>query len=130
MGAVKLKQDFFTNDPKDILDIWLFRDAASYESNTLLLFGEKPGTPYGYYSNRHKALIMNIPPAAARWFTRSFIPLSRRIFLTRPAWLNEGLGSLYEQCGEVEGHIHGFPNWRLPDCSRRLRLAKCHRLKH
>jgi hypothetical protein len=31
-----------------------------------------------------------------------------------PAWLNEGLGSLYEQCGEVNGHIHGYTNWRLP----------------
>jgi hypothetical protein len=47
----KLKQDFFAKDPNEILDIWLFRDAASYEKNTLLLFGEKPGTPYGYYSS-------------------------------------------------------------------------------
>ena len=56
----KLKQDFFTQDPKEILDIWLFKDADSYQRNTLALFGEKPGTPYGYYSSTHKALIMNI----------------------------------------------------------------------
>ena len=30
-----------------------------------------------------------------------------------PAWLNEGLGSLYEQCGERDGRITGFTNWRL-----------------
>src|SRR5260370_27108415 len=56
----KLKQDFFAKDPKEILDIWLFKDAASYERNALALFGEKPTTPYGYYSSTHKALIMNI----------------------------------------------------------------------
>jgi len=31
-----------------------------------------------------------------------------------PPWLNEGMGSLYEQCGDADGHIHGFTNWRLP----------------
>src|SRR5712671_4904127 len=56
----KLKQDFFTKDPNEILDIWLFRDVASYQKNALLLFGEKPSTPYGYYSSTHQALIMNI----------------------------------------------------------------------
>src|SRR5262249_28411100 len=54
----KLKQDYFSQDPKEILDIWLFKDAASYERNALLLFGEKPTTPYGYYSSDHKALVM------------------------------------------------------------------------
>jgi hypothetical protein len=58
----RLKQDFFLNDPRDILDIWLFKDAASYEKHTRLLFGETPTTPYGYYSSYHKALIMkNVP---------------------------------------------------------------------
>ena len=56
----RLKQDFFPNDPKEILDVWLFKDAASYEKHARLLFGETPTTPYGYYSRVHKALIMNI----------------------------------------------------------------------
>jgi hypothetical protein len=56
----KLKQNYFSKDPKEILDIWLFKDAPSYERNALALFGDKPTTPYGYYSSRHKALIMNI----------------------------------------------------------------------
>ncbi|HEV7799404.1 MAG TPA: hypothetical protein VGO73_14695, partial [Pyrinomonadaceae bacterium] len=33
----RLKQDFFPNDPKEILDIWLFKDAASYEKHARLL---------------------------------------------------------------------------------------------
>ena len=29
------------------------------------------------------------------------------------AWFNEGLASLYEQCGDKDGHIWGKTNWRL-----------------
>ncbi|MGH9908622.1 MAG: hypothetical protein ACRD8U_23940, partial [Pyrinomonadaceae bacterium] len=38
-----------------------------------------------------------------------------------PPWLNEGLGSLYEQCGEADGHIRGFTNWRLPGLQQAIR---------
>lgn len=110
----KLKQDFFSQDPKEILDIWLFKDAASYEKNALLLFGEKPTTPYGYYSSAHKALIMNISTGGGTLVHEIVHPFIEANFPACPAWLNEGLGSLYEQCGEVAGHIHGFTNWRLP----------------
>jgi hypothetical protein len=120
----KLKQDFFAKDPKEILDIWLFRDAASYESNTLLLFGEKPGTPYGYYSSRHKALIMNISTGGGTLVHEIVHPFVEANFPDCPSWLNEGLGSLYEQCGEVAGHIHGYTNWRLPGLQQAIRNGK------
>src|SRR2546427_4603367 len=35
----KLKREYFSADPKEILDIWLFKDSASYEKNVQLLFG-------------------------------------------------------------------------------------------
>ena len=120
----KLKQDFFTNDPKEILDIWLFKDAASYEKNTLLLFGEKPSTPYGYYSSTHKALIMNISTGGGTLVHEIVHPFVEANFPACPPWLNEGLGSLYEQCGEVEGHIHGFTNWRLPGLQQAIKSGK------
>lgn len=117
----KLKQDFFTKDPNEILDIWLFKDATSYEKNTLLLFGEKPGTPYGYYSSAHKALIMNISTGGGTLVHEIVHPFVEANFPACPAWLNEGLGSLYEQCGEVGGHIHGFTNWRLPGLQQAIK---------
>ncbi len=109
-----LKQDYFSQDPKEILDIWLFKDSASYEKNAVLLFGEKPTTPYGYYSSRHKALVMNISTGGGTLVHEIVHPFVEANFPECPAWLNEGLGSLYEQCGEVNGHIHGYTNWRLP----------------
>jgi len=116
----RLKQDFFPNDPKEILDIWLFKDAASYEKHAQLLFGEKPTTPYGYYSSAHKALIMNIETGGGTLVHEIVHPFMEANFPACPPWLNEGMGSLYEQCGDADGHIHGFTNWRLPGLQRAI----------
>jgi hypothetical protein len=56
----KLKQDFFKQDPAEIIDIWLFRDKTSYTNHARLLFNDTPTTSFGYYSPVHRALLMNI----------------------------------------------------------------------
>jgi hypothetical protein len=117
----RLKQDFFPNDPKEILDIWLFKDAASYEKHARLLFGETPTTPYGYYSRAHQSLIMNINTGGGTLVHEIVHPFMEANFPACPPWLNEGMGSLYEQCGDADGHIHGFTNWRLPGLQRAIR---------
>jgi hypothetical protein len=110
----KLKQDFFPNDPSEILDIWLFKNELSYQKHTSLLFNDKPSTPYGYYSRAHKALIMNIATGGGTLVHELVHPFMEANFPACPSWLNEGMGSLYEQCAERDGHIYGFVNWRLP----------------
>ncbi|HUS11153.1 MAG TPA: hypothetical protein VMZ30_11875 [Pyrinomonadaceae bacterium] len=117
----RLKQDFFPNDPKEILEIWLFKDEASYEKHAALLFNDKPTTPYGYYSSAHKALIMNIATGGGTLVHEIVHPFMEANFPACPPWLNEGLGSLYEQCGDSNGHIRGFTNWRLPGLQRAIR---------
>ena len=117
----RLKQDFFPSDPSQILNIWLFKDAASYEKNARLLFGEEPTTPFGYYSSRHQALIMNISTGGGTLVHEIVHPFIEANFPACPPWLNEGLGSLYEQCGDVAGHIHGFTNWRLPGLQQAIK---------
>ena len=109
----RLKQDFFKKDPNHIIDIWLFRDKASYEENGTTLFGEMPSTPYGYYSPRQRALVMNIATGGGTLVHEIVHPFVAANFPGCPAWLNEGLGSLYEQCMDREGHIWGRTNWRL-----------------
>ncbi|HSS18683.1 MAG TPA: hypothetical protein VLL54_01160 [Pyrinomonadaceae bacterium] len=120
----RLKQDFFPHDPKEILDIWLFKDAASYEKNAVLLFGAKPTTPYGYYSSSHKALVMNIETGGGTLVHEIVHPFVEANFPECPPWLNEGLGSLFEQCGDVDGHIHGFTNWRLAGLQEAIRAKQ------
>jgi hypothetical protein len=120
----KLKQDYFTEDPKEILDIWLFKDAASYEKNVHLLFNDQPSTPYGYYSREHKALIMNIDTGGGTLVHEIVHPFMEANFPDCPPWLNEGMGSLYEQCGEEDGHIYGYVNWRLPGLQKAIRAGQ------
>ena len=125
-GTVKwavdlLKRDYFTKDPSEILDIWLFKDAASYRANARRLFGDDPSTPYGYYSAAHKALVMNIETGGGTLVHEIVHPFMEANFPGVPAWFNEGMGSLYEQCGESDGHIRGFTNWRLPALQQAIR---------
>ena len=116
----RLKQDFFTKDPNEILEVWLFKDERSYRKNARLMFGDEPSTPYGYYSTSHKALIMNIGTGGGTLVHEIVHPFVEANFPACPSWLNEGLGSLYEQCGEVAGHIHGYTNWRLPGLQKAI----------
>jgi hypothetical protein len=116
-----LKRDYFTKDPSEILDVWLFKDAASYKTNTRLLFKETPTTPYGYYSPTHRSLIMNIETGGGTLVHEIVHPFMEANFPECPAWFNEGMGSLYEQCGEQDGHIHGYTNWRLPGLQQAIR---------
>jgi hypothetical protein len=108
-----LKAEYFPKDPKHILNIWLFNDKDSYESHNVSLFGSKPTTPYGYYSDVHKALVMNISTGGGTLVHEICHPFMAMNFPLCPSWFNEGLASLYEQCEEREGRIWGLTNWRL-----------------
>jgi Peptidase_C39 like family len=109
----RLKQDYFSQDPDHVINIWLFQDKSSYEQNTVDIFGRRPNTPFGYYSARDKALVMNIETGGGTLVHEIVHPLVAANFPECPSWLNEGLGSLYEQCQDRNGHIHGLTNWRL-----------------
>jgi hypothetical protein len=119
----RLKKDYFTKDPDEILDVWLFKDSVSYVNHTQMLWGERPGTPYGYYSREHKALIMNISTGGGTLVHELVHPFIEANFPACPPWLNEGLGSLYEKCGEEDGHIHGYVNWRLAGLQRTIKTG-------
>ncbi|MEO6390283.1 MAG: hypothetical protein ABIP75_00445 [Pyrinomonadaceae bacterium] len=125
----KLKQDYFTSDPASILDIWLFKDEVTYEKYAKEIFGDEPDTPYGYYSSAHQSLIMNISTGGGTLVHEIVHPFIEANFPDCPAWFNEGLGSLYEQSGEEKGHIHGYPNWRLPALQEAIRARTVPKFK-
>ncbi len=120
----RLKQDYFEKDPVDIIDIWLFKDGKSYERNTRRIFGEVPHTPFGYFSDENNALIMNIGTGGGTLVHEIVHPFVHSNFPECPAWFNEGLASLYEQCSEKNGRIHGLTNWRLAGLQKDIRAGK------
>lgn len=120
--AVKLlKKQFFARDPAEILDIWLFKDKESYEEHAEALFGKKPETPYGYFSARDRALVMNIDTGGGTLVHEIVHPLMAANFPKCPPWFNEGMGSLYERSHERDGRIVGGINWRLPGLQKAIR---------
>lgn len=125
-GTVKwavdhLKKAYFKRDPDEIIDIWLFKDKVSYRKHTLKLFGDRPTTPYGYYSPSQNALIMNIATGGGTLVHEIVHPFMAANFPKCPPWFNEGLGSLYEQSHERNGRIVGLTNWRLPVLKQAIR---------
>jgi hypothetical protein len=109
----RIKRDYFAKDPNEILNIWLFKDKESYEENVTEIFGRPPSTPYGYFSRRDKALVMNIETGTGTLVHELVHPFMASNFARCPAWFNEGLASLYEQCHDSGGRIEGLTNWRL-----------------
>ena len=120
----RLKRDYFSHDPDQVINIWLFQDKSSYEQNAVDIFGRRPHTPFGYYSARDKSLVMNIETGGGTLVHEIVHPFVAANFPGCPSWLNEGLGSLYEQCQDRNGHIHGLTNWRLHGLHEALKDEK------
>lgn len=116
----RLKATYFTKEPEEILDIWLFKDKESYEKHCKLIFHTKPDTPYGYFSYADRALVMNISTGGGTLVHEIVHPFVAADFPACPSWFNEGLGSLYEQSGDEDGQIHGYTNWRLPGLQKAI----------
>lgn len=108
-----LKKDFFPADPDHIIEVWLFKDKRSYQKHTRALFKIVPSTPFGFYSAEKRALIMNIATGGGTLVHEIVHPFVAANFPNCPAWFNEGLGSLFEQCKERDERITGLTNWRL-----------------
>jgi hypothetical protein len=119
----QIQKKYFPRDPPLIYEIWLFRDNASYRKYTREVFHDDPDTPYGYCSSEHSALIMNIATGGGTLcheIVHAFMPSN---FPDCPSWFNEGLGSLYEQCGTNNGAVAGLTNWRLKGLKDEIRRA-------
>jgi len=64
---------------------------------------------------------MNIATGGGTLVHEIVHPFMAANFPACPAWFNEGLGSLYEQCGERDGRIRGRTNWRLAGLQKAIR---------
>lgn len=110
--ATAMRKMYFEHDPDGLTDVWLFKDKASYETTGTAFFGRGADSPYGYFSPRH-GLVMNIATGGGTLCHELVHAYMRANFPNCPDWLNEGLASLYEQCGQRGDLAVGLVNWRL-----------------
>ncbi len=111
---------YFKKDPPKIYDIWLFKDDKSYRRHAEKLFGDRPDTPFGYCSDAHGALVMNIATGGGTLCHEIVHAYIASNFPDCPAWFNEGLASLYEQCGTRGKSVVGLTNWRLEGLKKEI----------
>jgi hypothetical protein len=120
----KLKQDFFQRDPQEIINIWLFKDGASYTNHARLLFNDSLTSRFGYYSAANHALIMNIGTGGGTLVHEIVHPFMRANFPNCPTWFDEGFASLFEAATEKNGHIQGLVNWRFKALEQAIKEGK------
>ncbi|MHC4112110.1 MAG: hypothetical protein ACYSUY_13635, partial [Planctomycetota bacterium] len=116
----RIRGSYFKKNPSRIYDIWLFKDDPSYRKHTKELFNNEPDTPFGYCSDAHGALIMNIGTGGGTLCHEIVHAFINSNFPDCPAWFNEGLGSLYEQCSSRGDSVVGLTNWRLAGLKKEI----------
>ncbi|HEY1089044.1 MAG TPA: C39 family peptidase [Archangium sp.] len=116
-----LMKDFFPRAPAHLEEVWIFKDAPTYVKSSRELFNTEPSTPYGFYLSERRAMVMNIKPGYGTLTHELVHPFMHENWPEGPAWLNEGLGSLFEQPAERDGRFIGNVNWRLPGLQAALR---------
>lgn len=111
--STALYKDYFEKKPDYLIKVYLFKDAGTYETHCIRIGGRKPSSPYGFYQDSTRSLIMNIGTGTGTLVHEMVHALIKPDFPDLPAWFNEGLGSLYEQCRiEGSGSLKGLINWR------------------
>lgn len=116
----RVRRQYFEKDPPQIYDIWLFKDDKSYRKHAKELFNDNPTTPFGYCSDAHGALVMNIGTGGGTLCHEIVHAFIASNFPDCPAWFNEGLASLYEQCGSRGNAVVGLTNWRLAGLKKEI----------
>lgn len=115
-----LERGFFHSRPARIIDIYLFSSAEMYRAGVERLTGQTPDTPFGFYSPSRSAMFMNIATGGGTLVHEIVHPYVEADFPDAPPWLNEGLGSLFEQSASYGGDIIGLVNWRLAGLQRAI----------
>lgn len=116
-----LLSTYFDTRPDWVLACYLFDGAESYGAFVKRRFGHEPSSPYGFYSRAGKCLVMDISTGTGTLVHEMVHAFAEADFPSVPAWFNEGLGSLHEQCDmKADGTLVGLVNWRLPILQKAL----------
>lgn len=114
-----LAEQYFERGPEPVVRLVLFTRADTFEKGAEALSGAAPDTPFGYYCPQLRAVIMDLATGGGTLVHEMVHTFVEEDFPACPAWLNEGLASLYEQCRIIRApagppRLTGLTNWRLP----------------
>jgi hypothetical protein len=93
--------------------LYELKDISSYMSNSQRLFQEVPPTSLGYYDRRDSYILTHAERGFGPLLHEMVHVLAEADYPGIPPWLNEAMGSLYEEYAERDGEIVGVLNWRI-----------------
>jgi hypothetical protein len=105
----------FKTRPQRAVTVYLFASAATYEGYCKTRWSEKCLSKYGFYRPDERKMVMNASLGLGTLTHELVHPIVEADFPTAPAWINEGIASLFEApVIPRAGEIHGVKNWRHP----------------
>ncbi len=111
----------FRKKPEQAVSVYLFPTKAAYEAFCRKKYDAPCVGQYGFYQPTDRYLMMNIGAGFGGLTHEIVHPLVEADFPEAPAWINEGIASLFEQPVIPKlGEIHGAKNWRHPRLKRAL----------
>jgi hypothetical protein len=114
----------FDKKPPQAISVYLFPNAATYESFCTRKYAAPCIAHFGFYQPADRYMVMNIGLGPGTLTHEIVHPLVEADFPQAPTWLNEGIASVFEQPQIPKpGEIHGGKNWRHPRLKRALTLA-------
>ena len=130
-AARAMAHAYFRTPPSEPVTVLLFSGEQSYSRYARHLFGDEGISVYGYYKPGRRTLVMNIATGGGTLVHELTHALVDFDFPQVPAWFNEGLASLHEQCRirDDEKGIEGLVNWRLDGLQSAIREEKLRTLK-
>lgn len=97
-ASLALGRQYFDRCPDRPITILLFQDEATYRAEAERLFGDCEISRHGYHRPHLHTILVNIsdgPSALLHELTHALMAFD---FSEAPAWLREGLSTLYEDC--------------------------------
>lgn len=132
-AARAMAATYFRTAPSAPVTVLLFSGERSYRHWARELFGDEEVSHYGYYKPTVRTLVMNIGTGGGTLVHELTHALADFDFPDIPAWFNEGLASLHEQCRFRESAdgpwIEGLENWRLPALQTAIRKGELRSLR-
>lgn len=111
-AVAALQRAYFKKKPDRPVLILLFASDQSYRRYAKLWFNDTDVSHFGYFRAGAGVMLMNISTGGGTLVHELVHALLRPDFPECPDWVNEGMGSLYEQCTLTP--LAGLVNWRLP----------------
>jgi hypothetical protein len=107
--------DRFRRRPDRLITVYLFPSAQPYEAYCKATYAERCLSKYGFYRPDQRRMVMNAGLGLGTLTHELVHPIVEADFPSAPAWINEGIASLFEApVIPRKGEIHGVKNWRHP----------------